>query len=650
MIAGAAPDGGAALAAAARHLDRNEVAEAEAELTAVLTERPENAQALVLLGVVRSIQGRSAEAEAFYRRSLAIDPAQPQAHHNLGLLLNVLGRTDESIAALREAVRLKSNYAEAHLNLALALSLRGDHEAAEKSCRDALRYQPNYLLAKQTLSAELCALGRPKEAEQLLRRTLAAGVQGARQAAALEHNLAMALKQQERFHEALALFDTAQARVPDMPAVDCNRASTLQQLGRIEEAARSYARAAARDPSQVEALAGLALMSALSGGFSTAATSGARAIAQAPDHAIALIALAIVDIEAGDFDAARQKLCRVTGDREFESDKQASFALGFAADALERRGRYAEAFDAYSTSNRTRRALLSQFEDTRARRDVERLLAHFETPAPWSASMTSPAGRYAPAGHVFVLGFMRSGTTLLQTALSTNPMVVSIDEVEFLTEPSREFLLTEEGLERLATVGAAETARWRDAYWKAIHDTGLCVEGRVFIDKMPFNSLRLPLIARLFPDAKVIFAIRDPRDVVLSCFRRRFNPTPFSYEFLDLGDCARFYASTMALTELYREKLPLKIHSHRYEDMIADFDSTIRATCNFAGINWNQSMRDFTDTAKQVDRRSASAAQVRRGLYDDGVGQWRPYREQINAILPVLEPWVTRYGYPPNDN
>ena len=152
----------------------------------------------------------------------------------------------------------------------------------------------------------------------------------------------MALKQQERFHEALALFDTAQARVPDMPAVDCNRASTLQQLGRIEEAARSYARAAARDPSQVEALAGLALMSALSGGFSTAATSGARAIALAPDHAIALIALAIVDIEAGDFDAARQKLCRVTGDREFESDKQASFALGFAADALERRGRYAE--------------------------------------------------------------------------------------------------------------------------------------------------------------------------------------------------------------------------------------------------------------------------------------------------------------------
>jgi len=245
-----------------------------------------------------------------------------------------------------------------------------------------------------------------------------------------------------------------------------------------------------------------------------------------------------------------------------------------------------------------------------------------------------------------VLGFMRSGTTLLQTALSTSPMVASIDEIEFLTEPAREFLLTDLGLERLAVLDPGEAAIWRDAYWKAIHDTGLSVEGKIFIDKMPFNSLRLPLIARLFPDAKVIFAIRDPRDIVFSCFRRRFNPTPFSYEFLDLRDCARFYASAMALCELYREKLPVDIHDHRYEDMIADFDAVIRAACQFAGIDWSHSMRDFSQMAKEVDRRSASAAQVRRGLYDDGIGQWRPYRDQMKHILPVLDPWITRYGYP----
>ncbi len=643
--AGAKAEGRILLESAVRHLDRSELASAERALLQALAAEPENAQALQLLGLVRRMQGRPAEAEELYRHSIFIAPDQPHVHHNLGNLLNSCGRFEEAVVALRESIRLKPNYAEAHLNLALALSSRGDHQAAEKCCRNALRYQPNFLLAKQALSTELCALGRAKEAELLLRRTLATGVRDPRQAAALEHNLAMALKQQERFEEALQMFDSAQSKVPDMPAVDCNRASTLQQLGRVEEAAQSYARAVARYPEQIEALAGLALMSALSNDFATAATSATKAIAVRPDNAVALIALAIAGIEKEDFAGAGEKLRRVTGNPAFDSDPQASFALGFAADALERRGQYTQAFDIYATSNKTRRAIQSTFGSTRAIGDVERLSTYFEASPPWHASKSPSRAANAAAGHVFVLGFMRSGTTLLQTVLSTCPKVVSIDEIEFLTAPSREFLLTQDGIERLALLQPEEAATWRDAYWKSVREAGLSVEGRIFVDKMPFNSLRLPLIARLFPDAKVIFAIRDPRDVVFSCFRRRFNPTPFSYEFLDLGDCARYYASAMALSQLYRQKLPLAIHDHRYEDMIADFDSTTRAACAFAGIDWNASMRDFLAVAQGIDRRSASAAQVRRGLYDDGVDQWRQYREQLRPVLPILDPWVAQFGY-----
>jgi hypothetical protein len=240
---------------------------------------------------------------------------------------------------------------------------------------------------------------------------------------------------------------------------------------------------------------------------------------------------------------------------------------------------------------------------------------------------------------------MRSGTTLLQTILSTNPQVVSIDEIEFLTAPAREFLLSREGLLRLMALGPDEAAVWRDSYWKSVSSSGLAVAGRILVDKMPFNSLRLPLIARLFPEARVIFAIRDPRDVVLSCFRRRFNPTAFSYEFFDLADCARFYASTMALSESYRQKLPLAIMDHRYEDMVADFDAVIRGVCEFTGIEWHSSMRDFAHVASAIDRRSPSAAQVERGLYRAGIGQWRPYCEQLQPVQPILEPWVSRFGY-----
>jgi len=156
------------------------------------------------------------------------------------------------------------------------------------------------------------------------------------------------------------------------------------------------------------------------------------------------------------------------------------------------------------------------------------------------------------------------------------------------------------------------------------------------------------LIARLFPDAKVIFAVRDPRDVVLSCFRRRFDMGPYSFEFLRLDDCARFYASVMTLVERYRQTLPLMLLDYRYEDMIADFESSVRGACRFIGIGWRDSMRDFSASADAINRRSASALQVRRGLYGDAAGQWRRYREQLAPVFPILQPWVERFGYPPD--
>jgi protein O-GlcNAc transferase len=220
-------------------LDRNDVAQADDLLALALVAAPDDAQVLQLTGVLRRMQGLPAEAETYYRRSLAIDPSQPQVHHNLGNLLNILMRSVEAVAEQREAIRLKPNYAEAHLNLAFALSAKGDHAAAEKSCRDALRIQPNYLFAKQALAMELNELDRPGEAERLLRQTLSLGISNPRQAAALEHNLAVALKRQERFAEALLLFDAAQAKAPDMPAVDYNRGNTLQQLGRLAERCRA---------------------------------------------------------------------------------------------------------------------------------------------------------------------------------------------------------------------------------------------------------------------------------------------------------------------------------------------------------------------------------------------------------------------------
>lgn len=639
----------ALLQQAVAHLNRNDTAQAEALLVQVLAAMPDDANALQLMGIIRATQGRAMEAESCYRRSIAGDPAQPQVHFNLGNLLASLSRFDEAIAAHREAIRLKPNYVEAHLGLALALSANGNHDAAEKSCRQALRIQPNYQAAKQALAAELNELGRSKDAEQILRQMLSLGVRDPGVAAALEHNLGVALKKQNRLEEALLLFDTARARAPGLAAVAINLGDTLQQLGRLEQAAEFYRRALAIEPGNIEALSSAALVAARSNDFTHARTYGERAIALNARHGIAQIALAIADIEASQYATAQERLRLVLEDTDLASDADAGLALGFAADALDRHDRIADAFAVYSASNERRRELgAAAFRSRRAIDEIGRLTAYFEKTHRWSASPSPPPASGAAAGHAFVLGFMRSGTTLLATALASHAQILAIDEREILTEPARAFLLNDTGLDRLAALDGSEIARWQSAYWNAVRDAGLKVAGKVFVDKMPFNSLRMPLIARLFPGARVLFAIRDPRDVVLSCFRRRFDMTPYSFEFLRLEDCARFYASVMTLVERYREKLPLDILEYRYEDMIAGYEPTLRGACDFMGLEWSDSLRDFSAAAGAIDRRSASSAQVRRGLYPDAVGQWRRYREQLAPVLPILQPWVERFGYPPH--
>lgn len=230
------------------YLNRNDLAQGEHMLSRVLAENPEQPDALQLLGLVRRSQGAADEAERLYRRSLAANPDQPHVHHNLGNLYRAQRRFDEAIAEQREAIRLKGNYAEAWFDLAMAQTEKGDYAEAEKSLRRALHIIPNFLPARQALGAVLNDLGRPKDAELLIRQTLALSPREMRDISILEHNLGVALKLQDRYEEALAVFDSAQRRTPDLQVVDYNRANTLQQMGRLEEAEFCYRRAITVNP------------------------------------------------------------------------------------------------------------------------------------------------------------------------------------------------------------------------------------------------------------------------------------------------------------------------------------------------------------------------------------------------------------------
>jgi len=165
------------------------------------------------------------------------------------------------------------------------------------------------------------------------------------------------------------------------------------------------------------------------------------------------------------------------------------------------------------------------------------------------------------------------------------------------------------------------------------------------VDKLPLYIILLPLIHRLFPGARIILALRDPRDVTISCFRNRFSMNAAMYQFLSLETTARYYDAVMRLGEAARANLPLRLHVLRYEDVVRDFRGSIGGLLEFLGLPWTEEVMKYTDTASRRNIRTPSAAQVIQPLYRSSLGQWRHYATQLQPVLPILDPWVRAFGY-----
>jgi hypothetical protein len=243
------------------------------------------------------------------------------------------------------------------------------------------------------------------------------------------------------------------------------------------------------------------------------------------------------------------------------------------------------------------------------------------------------------------LGFPRSGTTLLEVVLDGHPGVASLDEHELLVDAVHRFMGEPPDLHALARADDAELIGLREAYWNRVREADVDVTGKVFVDKYPLNTLKLPLIAKLFPQARILFACRDPRDVVLGCFRRRFRMNAATYELLTLPGAAALYDVTMRFGELMRPVFGGNWREVRYENLVADFAGETRAICEFLGLEWVAGMDDFAQRARERERSTPSTAQLARGLDRTRPVHWQNYRAALEPILPTVEKWVRRFGY-----
>jgi Flp pilus assembly protein TadD len=462
------------------------------------------------------------------------------------------------------------------------------------------------------------------------------------------HNaLGLCLRRLERDAEALAQFDRAVQIAPNFAGAHGARGGCLESLGRLKEAEAAFRQSIELQPDNLGALAGLANLMSRRGAHAEARAMATKVLDAQPGYPDAVNVMAAAELAGGDAPAAQARLEALIADPRL-TPQQLAFAQGLLGDVLDAQDRVAEAFSAYAACNMGLwRAYAEGYgAPPSALEFAQGMVGRLDAidSQAWTA-----VGEPAPGatGHVFLLGFPRSGTTLLEQVLASHPDVEALEERETLSAALRAFLSTPEDLDRLAAASEAELAPLRAAYWDRVREEGARVEGKVFVDKHPLNTLKLPLIARLFPQAKILFAQRDPRDVVLSCYRRRFVMSGSAYQLLTLPGAAGYYDAAMQIAQRMEPALGARTHVVRHEALIDDFDGVVRAVCAFLGLAWTDDLRAFADRTRDRGIATPSGAQLAGGLSAEGVGQWRRYRQQMAPALPRLAPWVERFGYDP---
>jgi tetratricopeptide (TPR) repeat protein len=521
----------------------------------------------------------------------------------------------------------------------------GDHAKASALAEAALADGLEHPLLLNLAALKLEQLGRVSDAETLLRRAL----EIAPEDIPSRNALGLCLLRLDRPQEARAQFEAMLDLNPSLPYAHASHGNALLALGAITDAEASYRRALSIDAQQGMAMAGLAHIASRRGAYPAARKWAEKALALLPGYPDAVMSLAAAELGERELDQAETRVRALLTDQRLQPAERAH-ASGLLGDVLDAEDRPGEAFAAYASCNaELQRLHAGQFATEPSALDYVRSmtqcfeLAGADTWRPRTAARDQSGAR----GHVFLLGFPRSGTTLLEVILEGHPNVVSLEENELLIDAVNEYMQRPQDLERLAQAGIADLEFLRAAYWRRVAVAGADVAGKVFVDKHPLNTLKLPLIARLFPHARILFACRDPRDIVLSCFRHRFKMSAPIYELLTVDGAARYYDAVMQLLVTLTRVLTLDTCLVRHEDLVTEFAREMKRICAYLGLEWAPAMGDFALRTQNRGVLTPSTAQLVRGLSTEGLGHWRRYRTQLAGVLPLLDPWVKRFYYDP---
>lgn len=458
-----------------------------------------------------------------------------------------------------------------------------------------------------------------------------------------------------RFADAEKLIDLANTLRPNDPKLQLMLGQSYQQIQQFDRAIRCLNRAlelAPDSPDKSLTLLDLAKMYERLHDLASARRCIDEALAIAPHICKTHYQSAIIDRRAGNIDAARACWQKIIDEKKA--------ALGVIADSWyqlaalhDKAGRYDDAFEALTRAKKIFSGAAAPHLDEAwtIARASGRTIATFtaEQSERWAAA----TGELAPLpGRLALLtSHPRSGTTLLEQVLDSHAGAISADELQILPEMvygplGRKANTTDPVPEALDRMPVADLNEARQVYWNSMEGALREPIGRrLLIDKNPELTMLLPLVARVFPEMKVLFALRDPRDVVISCFSQQLPLNPVSVHYLSLEDTTKKYAKMMQAWLKLRGIIKNSWIEIRYEDMVSDLEGQARRTLEFLELPWDDCVLEYHRHAQKKHVHSPTYEAVTKPVYSSSVGRWRNYAKQLEPCQEILRPYVDAFGY-----
>jgi tetratricopeptide (TPR) repeat protein len=547
-------------------------------------------------------------AERLTRQALELAPGREDALIFLYRLLRQQNRPIPAEALIRRVVALNPNNFWATNELTLMLLNKGALSEAELHARNAIRIAPQNAQAHNLMGLVLTEANRPLIGEYHYRRVLE--LAESEEPITLA-NLAWNLKNQGRMAEARVLYQRSMALKPDV-------LQTILGWAKMEEADRNFAPA-------------LALLDQAEQKFpDNPSVHLTRATVLARQQKTAA-ALAILDEPEG------------TKIRLGPSELSEKGRL------LDQLGQYDDAFALFDTAKKRAQELGARQYMADAAADLAARLQGFFIQR---RLQTLPVAELRPGvpQPVFIVGFPRSGTTLIEQTLTVHPRIAAGDELPYINDITQIMprllaspLAYPEALAELWMGDQRDGLNeLRDYYLNRAAKGGIFRSGAdFFTDKMPLNETHLGLISLLFPNAPIIHVIRHPLDVLLSVYSNHL--THGFYCAGQLETIAQHYALIADLVQHYRQHLTMRYLAVKYEDMVVEQETNVRKILDFIGVDFDERCLRFEQNTRYA--RTASYAQVTEKLYDRSRYRYRPYLAHLAPVLERLAPVIARLGY-----